>query len=238
MIGWLRQTTYAAVFYAGSVPIVLMAPVAAIFGHAPLLRVVLLWVGYQALCARVVLGIRSRVEGDIGTGPMLYAVKHQSFYETCEMVRLLRGPAVVMRHEFARIPVWGWAARRYGIIVIDRAGSATALRQMIREGKAAKAAGRSVVIFPEGTRVPPGEAPPIKAGFAGLYRGLGMPVVPVALDSGRVWPKHGRKRPGIVTFLFGPPIAPGVERTDIEQQVHAGINRLEPSMIGTPEVGA
>jgi len=154
--------------------------------------------------------------------------KHQAMFETMALAAMLDAPAVVMKRELAQIPLWGWAARRYGVIVVDRAANAKALRQMMREAKAAMAEGRSVLIFPEGTRVAPGETPPVLSGFAGLYRALGLPVVPVALDSGRLWPRRGLKRPGIVTFRFGAPIAPGLERTEAEAQVHRGINALEP----------
>jgi 1-acyl-sn-glycerol-3-phosphate acyltransferase len=85
-----------------------------------------------------------------------------------------------------------------------------------------------VLIFPEGTRVAPGEQPPLQPGFAGLYKQLGLPVVPVALDSGRLWPRNSFvKRPGIVTVRFGEPIPPGLPRAEIEAKVHAAINALE-----------
>ena len=120
--------------------------------------------------------------------------------------------------------------RRYGAIPVDRAGGAAALRRMMRAAEAAIAEGRPIVIFPEGTRVPPGERPPLQPGFAGLYRALRLPVVPVALDSGRLWPRRRFvKRPGIVTMRFGEPIPPGLPRAEIEAAVHAAINALEPA---------
>ncbi|AJP73536.1 lysophospholipid acyltransferase family protein [Sphingomonas hengshuiensis] len=222
----LRALLFTAVFYGFSVPIVLLAPVMAVFGERAFRRWVLLWTDFHAWCARALMGIRTRIEGAPLATPALYAAKHQSFFETFELMRMLGAPAVVMRQEYARIPIWGWAAKRYGVIVIDRSGSAAALRQMMREAKAASAAGRSVVLFPEGTRSPVGEAPPLRSGLAGLYRAIGLPVVPVALDSGKVWPKDGPMRPGIVTFRFGTPIPPGLKRDAIETQVHAAINVL------------
>lgn len=222
----LRTLLFRTLFYGGSVPIVLLAPVVALFGDRVFRDWVVFWTAYHAWCARNVMNIRVRVEGAPPRAPALYASKHQSFFETFELVHMLDAPAVVMRQEFARIPVWGWAARRYGVIVIDRSGSASALRQMMREAKAAGAAGRSVVIFPEGTRTPPGEAPALRAGLAGLYRAVGLPVVPVALDSGRVWPKRGSMHPGTVTFRFGGQISPGLARDDVEARVHAEINAL------------
>lgn len=222
----VRGILFAIAFYGLSVPIVLLAPVMALFGQRAFRRWVLRWTEYHAWCARNLAGIRIRVEGAPPAMPALYASKHQSFFETFELVRMLDAPAVVMRQEFARIPVWGWAARRYGVIIIDRSGAAAALRQMMREARAAGAEGRSVILFPEGTRAPPGEAPPLKSGLAGLYRAVGLPVVPVALDSGKVWPKHGPMRPGMVTFRFGEPIPPGLPRAEAEARVHAGINAL------------
>ena len=222
----LRTILFATAFYGGSVLFVLLAPVTALFGQRAFRRWVLAWTEYHAWCARHLAGIRTRVEGAPSATPVLYAAKHQSFFETFELVRMLDAPAVVMRQEFARIPVWGWAARRYGVIVIDRSGAASALRQMMREAKAAGAEGRSVVLFPEGTRSAMGEAPPLRSGLAGLYRAVGLPVIPVALDSGRVWPKHGPMRPGIVTFRFGEAIPPGLKRHEIEARVHHEINAL------------
>ncbi|MDP5280417.1 lysophospholipid acyltransferase family protein [Sphingomonas sp. DG1-23] len=220
----LRSVLFKIAFYGLSVPIVLLAPVMALFGQRVFRRWVLFWTQYHAWCSRNLAGIRVRVEGAPLATPALYASKHQSFLETFELVRMLGAPTVVMRHEFARIPVWGWAARRYGIIIIDRSGAASALRQMMREAKAAGAAGRSVILFPEGTRSAMGETPPVQAGLAGLYRAVGLPVVPVALDSARVWPKHGPMRPGVVTFRFGEAIPAGLKREEIESRVFRAIN--------------
>jgi len=222
----VRSLLFKLAFYGGSVVIVLLAPVMALFGQRAFRRWVIRWTEYHSWCSRHIARIRTRIEGAPLAGPALYASKHQSFFETFELVRMLDAPAVVMRQEYARIPVWGWAARRYGIIIIDRSGSAAALRQMMREAKAAGAAGRSVVLFPEGTRSAIGETPPVLSGLAGLYRAVGLPVVPIALDSARVWPKHGPMRPGIVTFRFGMPIPTGLKRDEIEARVHREINTL------------
>lgn len=228
MVDLLRNIAFVIVFYGLSVPVVLATPIAALFGKRVLRAVCMSWARLGVWSARHILGIRIVVEGQQSVaGPALYPVKHQAMFETMAVAAMLGAPAIVMKRELAQVPVWGWAARRYGVIVVDRAANAGALRQMMREAKAALAEGRSVLLFPEGTRVAPGETPPIRSGFAGLYRALGLPVIPVALDSGRLWPRRGLKRPGIVTFRFGAPIAPGLERSDVEAQVHRGINALE-----------
>lgn len=227
MVTRLRNWAFAVVFYGLSVPLVLGAGVAALFSTRLLRRYTHRWIGFHRWCARALLGIDFRVEGTLPTAPVLIAAKHQSLYETFQFAALLDGPAIVMKQELSRIPVWGWAARRYGMIVVDRAGAARAMRALIAAGEQARAEERSVVIFPEGTRVAPGDRAPLQPGFAGLYRALALPVVPVALDSGRVWPRHGWKRPGIIIFRFGEPIPPGLPRREIETRVYEAINALE-----------
>jgi len=227
MSAWVRTVLFMGVFYGLSVPIVLLVPVSALFGRRALIGYALGWARFHRWATRVLLGIRTRVEGAPLAEPALYAAKHQSMFETLELALMLNAPAVVMKAELARIPIWGWAARRYGVIVIDRAGAGQAMRQMMREARAALDAGRSIVLFPEGTRVRPGEQPPLRAGFAGLYRALGVPVMPIALDSGRVWPRKGPKRAGTVTFRFGAPVPPGLPRQEAEARVHAAINVLD-----------
>lgn len=226
-MAWLRTLAFSIVFYLGSVPFVLATPITAALGRRALVANVHGWIVLHGWAARNLLGITHRFVGDIPDGPILYAAKHQAMYETLEMLRVLNDPVVVLKQELARIPLWAWAARRYGPIVVDRSGSAPMLRAMMHQAKQALAEGRSVLIFPEGTRVAPGERPPLKSGFAGLYRVLGLPVVPIALDSGRLWPRRGPKRAGVVTFAFGDPIAPGLPRGEIEAQVHQAINRLD-----------
>ncbi|MGI4732534.1 MAG: lysophospholipid acyltransferase family protein [Janthinobacterium lividum] len=222
-----RRWAFDLVFYGGSVPIVATTPISALFGRPALIAHATAWTSYHRWAIRRILGLDIRIEGERPAGPALYAAKHQAMFETLELQRLLDGPAMALKQELAQIPVWGWAARRYGALVVDRGGSAAALRTMMREAKAAKADGRSILIFPEGTRVTPGETPPLKSGFAGLYRLLALPTVPVALDSGRLLPRTGPRRRGTVTIRFGTAIPPGLSREDIEARVHAGINALE-----------
>ena len=223
----LRSLLFALVFYPGTIVVVLgIVPVAAVGGWE-IKRYALGWARFHRWCARVLLGVRTVVEGEVPAAPTLVAAKHQSMFETIELIIILGDPAVVLKQELAEMPLWGWAARRYGAIPVEREGSAAALRRMAKAAKAAIADGRPVLIFPEGTRVAPGETPALKPGFAGLYRTLGLPVTPIALDSGRVWPRGFVKRAGTVTMKFGEPIPPGLRREDIEARVHAAINVLE-----------
>lgn len=158
---------------------------------------------------------------------VLYALKHESMFETIDMPSLFYHPSVVAKVQLSRIPFWGAAARRYGMIFVDRDGGATALRHMLTQAKKVISQGRPIVIFPEGTRVPRGQKPPLQSGFAGLYKILRLPVVPVAIDSGKFIPRNGWiYRGGTITYKVGAEIPPGLPRTEIEARVHTAINAL------------
>lgn len=228
-MAFLRSLLFALLFYPGTLGYVLACFPAAAIGTGPLRAVVHGWSAYHHWLARWVLGIRFVIEGKIPDGAYLIAIKHQSMAETIEALRLADTPVVVMKRELTTIPLFGWVTLSYGVIGVDREAGASALREMMVAAKAAIASGRPVVIFPEGTRVPAGETPPLRPGFAGLYRALGLPVVPVALDSGRVWGRGFVKRPGVIRVVVGETIPAGLKRPEIEARVHAAINALEPS---------
>jgi 1-acyl-sn-glycerol-3-phosphate acyltransferase len=224
----IRSLLFALIFYPGTALYVFAAFPTALFGAKAMRRHVRWWALFHRQCARFILGITSRIEGEAPRGAMLVAAKHQSMYETLEVVLMLDAPALVMKRQLADIPFFGRVTLLYGCIPVDREGGAGALRRMMHAAQAAIAEGRPIVIFPEGTRVRPGEQPPLQSGFAGLYRALKLPVVSLALDSGRIWPRGSLvKRPGIVTFRFGTPIPPGLKRDEIEAMVHREINVLE-----------
>jgi 1-acyl-sn-glycerol-3-phosphate acyltransferase len=223
----IRSVLFALAFYPGTLLAVLLAFPAALLGQRPITAVTHGWARYHRWCAALLLGIRSRIEGEPPQGSVIVAAKHQSMFETIEMLLIAKRPMVVMKRQLTDIPGWGWVARRYGVIPVDREGGAAALRTMLKAAREAIADGRPIMIFPEGTRVVPGDKPPLQPGFAGLYKSLGVPVVPIALDSGRLWPRGFVKKPGIVTMRVGNPIPPGLKRPQIEAEVHRAINALE-----------
>jgi 1-acyl-sn-glycerol-3-phosphate acyltransferase len=229
----LRQSAYAAVFYPATFLFVVGCFIASLFGSKPLRSVVHGWTTFHHRLARL-LGTRFDFQGAIPPGAYLIAAKHQSMLETLEIVRIAKSPVVVLKRELSELPGFGWATRSYGVIPVDRRGGAKALREMLVKGKQAIASGRPVIIYPEGTRVRVGETPALQAGFAGLYKALGLPVVPVAVDSGRLWGRNLPRDSGTVHFLVGEPIPAGLKRDEIEARVHAAINALE---LG-PQAGA
>ena len=224
-----RALAFSLIFFPATILIAAAGLAAGLFATAPALAVVQGWARLHHWLARNILGIRTQVEGMVPEGSYLIAAKHQSMFETIEMLLIARSPVIVLKRELAYLPVFGAMTRRYGVIPVDREAGAKALREMLTGAKAAVASGRPVLIYPEGTRVAPGTSPPLRAGFAGIYRALGLPVVPVALDSGRVWGRGLDKRSGTIRFKIGEVIPPGLRRDEVEARVHAAINVLEPS---------
>ena len=222
----LRAILFALLFHLMTFLWVVGSLVASLFGHKALQAVVRSWTRTNHRLTRAVVGIDSRVEGEIPTGPCLLAVKHEAAYETMEIVRLTGIPVMVMKRELIDIPLFGKVTQLYGVIPVERSAGAKALRAMLAGSKRAISEGRPIAIFPEGTRVAPGTAPPLRPGFAGLYRAVGLPVVPVAVDSGTFFGRFLAKRSGTITFRFGEPIPPGLGREEIETRVHAAMNAL------------
>ncbi|MEJ7934425.1 lysophospholipid acyltransferase family protein [Sphingobium sp. AN558] len=227
MITALRSVAFALAFYPGSLMFVLAA--LAVSGIAPIRvqHIATRWGRFHRWCAHWLLGQRVRIDGDIPQGPYLYIVKHESMFETIDMLCLFDRPVVAAKRELFDIPLWGGIAERYGLLPVERGGGASAMRALRAGARAAHAQGRALCIFPEGTRVPHGEAPPLRSGFAGLYALLKLPVVPIAIDSGRVSPRGSFfKRSGIITYKAGEIVPAGLDRDEAERRVHAAINAL------------
>jgi 1-acyl-sn-glycerol-3-phosphate acyltransferase len=223
---FVRSLIFVLVYNAVGILLILTAFAAALMGQNAAIWGARNWALWHRLCARVLLGIRPDIKGSLDQGQALYVFKHESMYEAVATLALFKRPIVVMKQELLDLFAWGYSAKIHGSIGVDRDAGATAMRRMVASARTAKASGRPIILFPEGTRVPHGDQPDLKAGLAGLYKILGLPVIPVAHDAGRVWPRGFVKRPGIVTFKVGAPIPPGLPRDEIEMRVHKAINLL------------
>jgi 1-acyl-sn-glycerol-3-phosphate acyltransferase len=223
----LRSLAFAIAFYGGTVVILAVALPVGLVSPRGIRFLAHVWSRLHRLTTRLLLGQKVRIDGVLPQGPHLYILKHESMFETIDLLCLLRNPVIVAKRELFDIPVWGRIARQYGLIPVERTAGAKALRAMRAAAREATAAGRSIGLFPEGTRVPHGESPPLQAGFAGLYALLRLPVVPIAIDSGRVSPRGSfLKAAGTITYKIGEVIPPGLDRHVAEARVHAAINAL------------
>ena len=181
---------------------------------------------------RLICGIRYEVRGleHRPVGGALIASKHQSMFETLAFWKILDDPAIILKKELSYLPFFGWYAMKLENIKVDRAAGAKALRDMLKQARACAQAGRQVLIFPQGTRLNPGETESYKPGVAGLYSTMKVACTPVALNSGLYWPARGiTRKPGLIVIEFLPAIEPGLAKdvfmaeleTRIETASHA-----------------
>lgn len=221
----LRSLVYYPVFYGWSAILVIGSVIALFLGKAQLRAVVTSWSRWHRWCLKAIVGIDVVVEGKLADGPALYAIKHESYFEAIDAPTLLDTPSVFAKRELFMIPGWGRSAVVYGLIPVARDEGARTLRQMIVNAKEKLNEGRPLVIFPEGTRVAPGQSPPLQSGFAGLYKLLGLQVIPVAVNSGRLYHRLW-KRSGTITYKIGEPVPASLPRAEAEARVHAAMNAL------------
>lgn len=186
-----------------------------------------IWASVSFWGLKHIIGLDFEVRGreNVPAQPAIYAIKHMSMWETIAQHILLKDPAIIMKRELLSVPVYGWYAQKCEMIVIDREGHASSLRNMIRTAKERLAAGRPIVIFPEGTRKLPGEAPDYKPGVAALYSMLDVPCIPVALNSGLYWARKGTKpKRGRIIVQILPAVKPGLDRSAFMVELQ---NRIE-----------
>lgn len=178
---------------------------------------------------RVFAGVGWEVRGKVPHDGVLVAAKHMSMWDTLALYLVLDDPAVVLKRGLQFIPFYGWYITKAGSIAIDRSGKASALRKMVAAARRALDRGRTILIFPEGTRKTPGAAPDYKPGVAALYGQLGVPCVPAALNSGLFWSGF-TKRPGTIVLEFLEPIPPGLRSRDfmkvLEERIEAASSAL------------
>ena len=195
--------------------LLLLVPVAPFISPRAMRRFAAFWMHGVHLALAWIAGLRFRVEGleNLPDGPCIIASKHQSSFETLLFHAIRPDIAIGLKEELIRIPLFGWYLKIAQNIAIDRGGAAKAMRSLLKGAEAAVAKGLSILIFPEGNRRAVGAPPDYKPGVAALYKALDIPVVPVALDSGKFWPRRSFiKRPGTITVRFLEPIAPGLDR--------------------------
>ena len=188
---------------------------------------------FELWLLKVIVGTTLEVRGQekLPRSGCLVACKHQSAWETFALIPLFRDPALLMKRELFWIPFHGWFSHKFEMIPVDRDKGPAALRRMLREAKARIADGREIIIFPEGTRRAPGAPPDYKTGVILLYDALGVPCVPVALNSGLFWPRRSlTRRPGTIVVEFLDPIPTGLPKAEfvkrLTEAIETASNRL------------
>jgi 1-acyl-sn-glycerol-3-phosphate acyltransferase len=231
----LRSFLFSVWFYAVCVVMVLSGQVLSLFSPG-LLRPWARYWSHLLLLGLPIVGIRYVITGRENLpkeGPMLIASMHQSAFDTLLWFSLLPYCRYVVKIELTRIPLFGRLAKLSGQIGVDRSGGATTMRMLLRKGGAALAEGTQVVIFPEGTRVPPGERAPLQPGIAALAKAGKLPVIPVATDSGLLW-RRGifNHRPGVIHVAIMKPIEAGLPREELMRRIQeawdAGVATFAP----------
>ncbi|WP_108658886.1 lysophospholipid acyltransferase family protein [Acuticoccus kandeliae] len=200
-----------------------------------------IWVLGDMWLLRVIVGQRMEVLGkeNIPQGAALVAAKHQSAWETQALLPVLPKGVIILKRELLSIPLYGWYARYFGMIPVDRAAGPSALKQLAVDAKAALAEGYQIAIFPEGTRRVVGAPPDYKIGAVFLYEHLKVPMVPVALNSGVFWPRRRFvKYPGTVTMSFLPAIEPGLKRADARSRLEAAIEVETARLVALAQAAA
>jgi 1-acyl-sn-glycerol-3-phosphate acyltransferase len=232
-VSWARALTFNLALFGWTAIIgtlglpILLAPrrVAMAFGR--------FWAAGVLALLRVIVGLDYEIRGRdrIPRGGCIIAMKHQSAWDALVLPVELGDPAVVVKRELLLLPFYGWYAVRAGSIAIDRKAGAGALRRMLARARPAAAAGRPIVIFPEGTRVAPGERRAYQPGAAALYQALSLPVVPAAVNSGLYWGRRAFvKRKGRIVLEFLEPIPTGRTRprlmAELERRIETATNAL------------
>ena len=228
---WLLSLAFIIQMYA------MMALMAVFFTPWALVNRAGAFAGVHTYCrwvrftARWMVGLRSEVRGVVPDAEVLVAAKHQSFFDIIMLVSVLPRPKFIMKSELRWAPILGWYALRIGCVSVDRGKRGQAIKQMVQDVAAGAALPGQLIIYPQGTRIAPGVKAPYKVGTGVLYEQLGQPMVPVAVNVGVFWPRHGILRlPGLAVVEFLPVIAAGlpmaVAVAEMEQVIEAASDRL------------
>ncbi|HJU17075.1 MAG TPA: lysophospholipid acyltransferase family protein [Stellaceae bacterium] len=233
-MSWLRALAFNLVFVLWTVVIGTLALPVLAMPRRVNMRFGRFWAASVLILLRFLVGLDHEIRGldRLPKGGSLIAVKHQSAWDALALPIVLGDPAIVVKRELLWFPIYGWYAARAGSIGIDRKGGAGALRRMVAAARPVAAAGRPVVIFPQGTRASPRERRPYQPGVAALYQALGLPLVPAAVNSGLYWGRRSfLKRRGRIVLEFLDPIPPGLARNKLMAEVEERIESATAALV-------
>jgi 1-acyl-sn-glycerol-3-phosphate acyltransferase len=232
-MNWGRALAFNIVFFIWTALIGTLGLPFLLAPRAVTMRFGRFWASSVLVLLRTIVGLDHEIRGldRVPRAGCVIAMKHQSAWDALILPVVLGDPAPVVKRELLLLPFYGWYAVRAGSISIDRNAGAGALRRMLAQARPVAAAGRPIVIFPEGTRVAPGERRSYQPGVAALYQALALPLVPAAVNSGLYWGRRSFvKRPGRIVLEFLEPIPPGRTRprlmAELERRIEAATTAL------------
>jgi 1-acyl-sn-glycerol-3-phosphate acyltransferase len=231
---FIRSLIFNILFYPVFLFWAIVALPTLVLPRAALLRVASWWGKTNILLMRVVCGIKVEFRGveKIPKGPLLVASKHQSMWETISLLHFFDAPFFVLKRELRMIPIFGLFLIKADMIAIDRKAGGRALMTMMKRAIAEVRHGRQFVIFPEGTRRPPGAPPDYKRGIIQIYAECGVPCLPVALNSGLFWPRRTFMRyPGTLVVEFLDPLPPNLPRDEFFNRLRSGIEDASDRLV-------
>lgn len=238
----LRSLLFNVAFYANLILWLIMLFPCLLVPRRVFMRLVKLWARQSLWLLRVIAGTKIEIRGQekIPPGGLLVASKHQSMWETFALVPLFEDPTFILKRELMWIPFFGWYTWKADCVPVNRKAGSQALIQMMARAREEAREGRQILIFPEGTRRPPGAPPAYKFGVAHLYQNLGMPCLPVALNSGLFWPRRQFvRRPGTVVVEILDPIPAGLKRDEFFPKLVGDIESASDRLLaeGRAELG-
>lgn len=237
----LRSILFAVAFYVATALFLLLGAWLLLAPRSWAMRGLAMHGRFSVWLLRVVCGTRMEVRGRerLPKGAALVVAKHQSAWDTFALVPLFTDPAIVLKHELTYIPLYGWFCLKFEHILVRRDRAATALKRLVADARAKAEAGRQVLIFPEGTRRPPGAEPDYKPGYIALYEGLGVACVPLALNSGLYWPRRSFQRyPGTIVVEVLEPIPPGLPRAEFRRRLETAIETASARLVAETAAAA
>jgi 1-acyl-sn-glycerol-3-phosphate acyltransferase len=230
----VRSVLFNTFFYLNLVVYLAAAMPTLLLPYRYLIALAKHWARTNLWLLRVICGVKADFRGleKIPPGGLIVASKHQSVWETFALLPCVDDPTFILKRELMWIPLFGWCLWKAQMIPVNRGARGPALAAMSERAKAEVQGGRQIIIFPEGTRRPAGADPQYKFGVAHLYEQLGVPCVPVALNSGLFWPRRSFRRfPGTVVVQVCDPIAPGLEKSVFFARLQAAIETATAKLI-------
>ncbi len=228
---WIRSLVFIGQMYLAMLVLAIIFTPVAIFRRDMALHAMHLYCRWVRWSAAAIVGLRSEIRGEVPDRPVLIAAKHQSFFDILMIFGALPRPRFIMKKQLVYAPILGWYALRIGCVPVDRGKRGKAIKEMTARVKAGLEEPGQLIIYPQGTRVAPGDSKPYKVGTAVLYSELGQDCVPAATNVGVFWPRHSLfRKPGLAVVEFLPPIPAGKPPREfletLEAEIETASNRL------------